>query len=55
MQLAEATYHNYDYHLLIFFTRAGRQPVGLDVFIGAITLLMKGETNKATVVDIGWY
>ncbi len=50
---------NQYYTSLVFFMHdlcvcvTGRQPVGLEVFIGSIAKLMKGEINKASVVDIG--
>lgn len=32
-----------------------RQPIGVDVILGAITRVTGGKTTEATVVDIGKY
>ena len=31
----------------------GRQPIGLDVFLGSIAQLTNGDMKKASLVDIG--
>ena len=38
--------HNIMYHL-------ARQPVGVDVILGAVARVMQGKLSESTVVDIG--
>ena len=40
--------------IIIFdMTVIGRQPIGLDVFLGSIAQLTNGDMKKASLVDIG--